>query len=60
MIENPYSLAEKKKFISSEMILSTYNQMGESDVLVFNMLKIFNNRIDNPEEIEKKLALKIS
>ena len=51
MIENPYSLAEKKKFISSEMILSTYNQMGESDVLVFNMLKIFNNRIDNPEEI---------
>lgn len=60
MIENPYSLAEKKKFISSEMILSTYSQMGESDVLVFNMLKIFNNRIDNPEEIEKKLALKIS
>ncbi len=47
MIGNPYSLAEKKKFISSEMILSTYNQMGESDVLVFNMLKIFGNRIDN-------------
>ncbi len=59
-IENPYTLADKKKFISSEMILSTYNQMGDSDILIFNMLKIFGNRIDKPDEIEKKLAKKIS
>jgi hypothetical protein len=42
------------------MILSTYSQMGECDVLVFNMLKIFGHRIDNPEEIERKLAQKIT
>lgn len=43
------------------MILSTYSQMGESDILIFNMLRIFGkNRIDNPEEIERKLSQKIS
>ncbi len=31
------------------MIMSTYSQMGESDVLLFNMLKIFGHRIDNPD-----------
>ena len=53
-------MAEKKKFINSEMILSTYYQMGESDILIFNMLKIFGNRIDFPDEIIKKLSTKIS
>lgn len=42
------------------MILSTYYQMGESDILIFNMLKIFGNRIDFPDEIIKKLSTKIS
>ncbi len=34
--------------------------MGESNILIFNMLKIFGNRIDNPDEIERRLAMKIS
>jgi phosphatidylinositol 4-kinase len=55
-IENPYSLAGKKKFINHEQIMKLYEYFGESSsVLIYNFLKVFGRRIDNPSIIMDKL-----
>ena len=42
------------------MILSAYSQMGYSNILIFNLLKVFGNRIDDPELIYQKLTQRIT
>lgn len=55
-IENPYSLSGKKRFINHEHIMKLYDYFGEGSlVLIYNFVKIFGQRIDNPNIIMNKI-----
>ena len=55
-IENPYSLAGKKKFISHEHMMKLYDYFGENcSVLMYNFVKIFDQRIDDPEIVMRRI-----